>query len=113
MYMIHDRPVYLEDLLEGSYDTSRNMHSIIMEEFREYAMDRGYTNDDIEMTGRVNADKPSLFITVWLNKERKFQVTRPGRHIESKMFSIKRWMNNSRLEREKLYDSILKWIFKK
>jgi hypothetical protein len=113
IYRIHNSVVSVYDLLAGSGDTAYDMYCVMMEEFQEYAMDKGYTNNDIEMTGRVEKHIPSVFLTVWLNRERKFEVTKPGEHIKTRMFSVKHHMNNSRPEREKLYDSILKWAFKK
>lgn len=114
VYRIHNSVVSVYDLLADSGDTDYAMYCVMMEEFQEYATDKGYTNKDIDMCGRVSKDKPSVYITVWLHRERKFEVTRPdGDRTESKMFSIKRCMNYSRPEREKLYDSILKWAFKK
>lgn len=114
VYRIHNYVVSVYDLLAGSGDTAYSMYCVMMEEFQEYAMDKGYTDKDIDMCGHITKVKPSVYITVWLNRERKFEVTRPvNNRTESRTFSIKRWMNNSRSERENLYDSILKWIFKK
>lgn len=103
----------MEDLISEPWETEYNMYKLIMEEFREYATDNGYTEKDISMDGSIRKNKPSVYVTVWLDNDRKFQVSKPGKLREMKEFSIKKWMCKSHCERIKLYDSILKWLVKK
>lgn len=113
MHVVNNRAICLEDLIEESWETEYNLYKVIMEEFREYVMDNGYTNNDIDMDGSVHRSKPSAYLTVWVGNDRKFQVSKPGKIRSMRQFSIKKWMCKSHYERIKLYSSILQWIFKK